>query len=403
MNAIRMIHRSIVPVGAAAIGLLLLASVGPSRAEQDGPPVYAIRAGRLLDVRRGVLVPQAVVVVRGDRIAAVGEASGVRIPAGAEVVDLGDATLVPGLIDTHVHLTLGGAADSNARATLLAGFTTVQDLGALGYANLALRDAVNRGDIVGPRIVSAGLWLGVSGGTCDFGGIGVRGPDAFARRVREDVARGADVIKLCVTGWVDDAFANPHRYEISDSELVATIRDAHDAGKRVIVHAISEAGVRVAVARGVDAVAHANFADSATVASMRERLVWVIPTLHSFSRDTASAHARALFAHMTEEFRRGVPVAFGTDAGVIRHGSNAREFGHLIRLGMTSLEAIRAATLNAAELLGMADRLGAVEVGKVADLVAVSGNPLDDITVLERVVFVMRDGRIVRRDGALGR
>jgi len=396
MNARRVHHRS------AVLGLLLLASGGGARVEPTAA-VIAIRAGRLVDVRRGALVPHVVVVVQGDRIVAVGGAGEIRVPAGAEVVDLGDATLVPGLIDSHVHLTLGGAADSNARATLLAGFTTVQDLGALGYANLALRDAVNRGDVVGPRIVSAGLWLGVTGGTCDLNGIGVQGPDAFTRRVREDVAHGADVIKLCVTGWVNDAFANPQRYEMSDSELVATIQEAHAAGKKVIVHAISEAGVRVAVAHGVAAVAHANFADSATLAAMAQRRVWVIPTLHSFSRDTASAHGRALFAHMAEEFRHGVPVAFGTDAGVIQHGSNAREFGHLVRLGMSPLEAMRAATVNAAELLGIADRLGAVEVGKIADLVAVSGNPLDDITALERIVFVMRDGRIVRRDGVVGR
>jgi imidazolonepropionase-like amidohydrolase len=395
MNAISPTNRA----GSILVGLCGVLLTGATAPQAT---VYVIRSGGFVDVRRGALVPHAVVVVQGDRIAAVGGAGDVRIPAEAEVVDLGDATLVPGLIDAHVHLTLGGAADSNARATLLAGFTTVQDLGALGYANLALRDAVNRGDIVGPRIMSAGLWLGVTGGTCDFDGIGVRGPDAFARRVREDIAHGADVIKLCVTGWVDDAFANPHRYEISDSELVATVREAHAAGKKVIVHAISEAGVRVAVARGVDAVAHGNFADSATLASMTQRRVWVIPTLHSFSRDTASAHSRALLAHMAEEFRRGVPVAFGTDAGVIRHGSNAREFSHLIRLGMTPLEALQAATVNAAELLGIADRLGAVEVGKVADLVAVSGNPLDDITALERIVFVMRDGRIVRRDGDVG-
>jgi imidazolonepropionase-like amidohydrolase len=195
----------------------------------------------------------------------------------------------------------------------------VQDLGALGYANLALRDAVNRGDVVGPRIVSAGLWLGVTGGTCDFDGIGEQGPDAFARRVREDLARGADVIKLCVTGWVDDAFANPQRYEISDSELVATIRETHAAGKKVIVHAISEAGVRVAIARA-DAVAHANFADSATLAAMAQRRGG------SSRRCTRS---RAIRRRPTAGRCSSTwPRSFVAGAGCVRHrrrGDSARE------------------------------------------------------------------------------
>lgn len=381
----------------AVWAIAVAAAGGRTAPPRDGTRV--IRAARLLDVRHGTIVPNAAVVVVDGRIAAVGARERVAVPAGAQIVDLGDVTLLPGLIDGHVHLSLAGSVDSNATATLHAGFTTVQDLGALDFAILAVRDSIRAGQRAGPRIVAAGPWIGVTGGICDFSGIGVqRGADAFAQRVREVLAHGADVIKVCVTGWVTDGFANPQQVEISDSELGAVIRAAHAAGRRVAAHAIGAAGVRLAVSAGVDAIAHGGFADSATVELMKRRDVWIMPTLQSFSRDSATPHGQALTAHMRWMVAQHVPIAFGTDAGVIRHGRNAREFLRLVQIGMRPVDAVRAATINAARMLGLSERIGAVEPGLDADLIAVQGDPLEDIAALQQVVFVMQQGRIVRQD-----
>jgi len=213
-----------------------------------------VQARRLVDVEAGIIRENMLIEVRGDRIAAVRPAAGPPPPPSATIIALAHVTVLPGLIDTHVHLTLGGAADSNARATLLAGFTTVQDLGALDYANLTLRDAVARGGTVGPRILASGPWIGATGGICDFQGIGVRGAEAFRARVREDVRRGADLIKICVTGWPKDGFEHPDSVEITPDELAAAVAEAHAARRRVAVHAIGTAGVRMAVAAGADVV-----------------------------------------------------------------------------------------------------------------------------------------------------
>jgi imidazolonepropionase-like amidohydrolase len=199
-----------------------------------------------VDVDRGRLIDNATVVIRGDRIVAAGSSTDTPVPANASVIDLPATTLLPGLIDAHVHLTLAGQPSANARATLDAGFTTVQDLGAIGYANISLRDAINAGKVERPRIVASGPWLGISGGICDFSGIGVRGAEAFRKRVREDVDRGADLIKVCVTGWLVEAVKDPAKYEISDDELFAAIDEAHRLGKRVAVHALSDGGISLA-------------------------------------------------------------------------------------------------------------------------------------------------------------
>ena len=219
-----------------------------------------------VDVERGRVIEDAAVVIQGARIVAAGARADVRVPADALLIDLPSMTLVPGLVDAHVHLTLAGPPRANARATLLAGFTTVQDLGAAAYANVAVRDAIREGRVEGPRVVASGPWLGIAGGTCDFNGIGVRGPDRFRRRVREDVERGADLIKVCVTGWLADAVKEPAKYEIGDDELAAAIDEAHRLGKRVAAHALSEAGIGVAVRLGADLIAHAGFPSPATVA-----------------------------------------------------------------------------------------------------------------------------------------
>jgi len=355
----------------------------------------AIRAGAMVDVERGRVIEDAAVVIQGARIVAAGARADVRVPADAVLIDLPSMTLVPGLVDAHVHLTLAGPPRANARATLLAGFTTVQDLGAAAYANVAVRDAIREGRVEGPRVVASGPWLGIAGGTCDFNGIGVRGPDGFRRRVREDVERGADLIKVCVTGWLADAVKEPAKYEIGDDELAAAIDEAHRLGKRVAAHALSEAGIGVAVRLGADLIAHAGFPSPATVAAMKERGVQQVPTLFSLA-SAAPDHLAALHARMRDAVAAGLPVAFGTDAGVIPHGANGREFEHLASIGLDALASLRAATLWGARAVGMAGDIGVLAPGRLADVIAVEGNPLRDVRALQRVRFVMKDGKVFK-------
>jgi imidazolonepropionase-like amidohydrolase len=371
------------------------AIVAPGAATLVPPQTASIvlEAAALIDVERGARIEDAVVVVTGDRITAAGPASKVAAPADARRITLGGMTLLPGLIDLHVHLTLAGSPEANARATLQAGFTTVQDLGAITYANLDLRDAIAAGKVVGPRVFASGPWIGQSGGICDFRGIGVRGADAFRRRVEEDVARGADLIKVCVSGWLQAAVDRPDEYEISDPELVAAIEAAHRQKRRVAVHALSRAGIKAAVANGADLVVHGGFADPEIVRVMQKRNVRQLPTLFSLTQGGGPA-ADALIGHMKSAVGQGLPVAFGTDAGVFPHGKNAEEFTLLTRIGLTPAAAIRSATLDAADVLGWQDRIGSLAAGKFADLIAVDGNPLADLSALKRVVFVMKGGQI---------
>ena len=358
------------------------------------PPVVSITAQRMLDVERGTVVQDAVIVIEGDRIAAAGPRSST--PPRGTVTDLGDVTLLPGLIDAHVHLTLGGAAEANARATLLAGFTTVQDLGALDHANIHLREAIKSGKVIGPRVVSSGPWLGESGLTCDFQGIGVKGPDAFRDRVRRDVAAGADLIKVCASGWLAQAVKLPEAIEITEDELRAAIEEAHRAKRRVAVHAISQRAVSAAVAHGADLIVHGGFTSADTVAAMKTRRVQMLPTLWSAKGANPPALYEQLRAHLAAAVRDGLPVAFGTDAGVVPHGSNASEFLELETLGLTKIDAIRAATLHGAAAVGMPGDVGVLAKGRLADIIAVRGNPLDDLRALQSVTLVMKGGTVVR-------
>jgi imidazolonepropionase-like amidohydrolase len=349
-------------------------AVSAAQAPPEVQPIV-IFVDAVIDVREGRTLPDAVIVVRGDRIETVG----------------------PRLsIDAHVHLALAGTPADNARLTVEAGFTTVADLGAIDDSMIKLRDAINAGKLPGPRVVAAGRWIGVSGGTCDFSGIGVRGAHAFRARVEEEVRRGADIIKVCVSGWLADARKNPTN-EISDEELTAAIETAYKYQRRVAVHAISEKGIATAVRLGADLVVHGGFADPATVKTMRQRAVYMLPTLFSFTRSQPEADVTALKAHLSNAVRQGLPVAFGTDAGVIRHGNNAREFETLQDLGLSPIEVLRAATLHAARALGMGKTIGSIEKGASADIVALDGDPLRDITAYQRPTFVMVQGRIHRR------
>ena len=363
---------------------------------QAQEPTVAIRAKAMVDVERGRLIDNATVVIRGDRIVAAGSSTDTPVPAKASVIDLPATTVLPGLIDAHVHLTLAGQPSANARATLDAGFTTVQDLGAIGYANISLRDAVKAGKVEGPRVVASGPWLGISGGICDFSGIGVRGAEAFRQRVREDVDRGADLVKVCVTGWLVEAVKDPGKYEITDDELRAAIDEAHRLGKRVAVHALSEGGISLAVRLGADLVAHGGFPSPETVLVMKTRGVQQVPTLFSLSTATLE-HLSALHTHMRAAVAAGLPIAFGTDAGVIPHGANAREFEHLASIGLDPLSSLRAATLSAARAVGMPADIGSLAQGRLADVIGVDGNPLQDLRTLQQVSFVMKEGKVFKK------
>jgi imidazolonepropionase-like amidohydrolase len=345
----------------------------------------------VLDVERGEMIENGLVLVTGDRIAGVGRKA--EITAKGEEINLGEATLMPGMIDAHVHLLLGGPAEANARATLKAGFTTVQDLGSLNYANIKVRNAIRAGKFPGPRVVSAGPWLGVSKGTCDFSGIGVEGVDAFRARVKKDVAEEADVIKVCASGWLADAAEKPDGAEISEEALQAAIEQAHALKRRVAVHAISERAIEISVTHGADLIAHGGFTSKATVAEMAKRRVYQIPTLFSLKGSVPPEVFEKLQKHLTAAVRDGLPIAFGTDAGVIKHGENAKEFSELVALGMKPIDAIRTATLEAAKAVGLDGQIGVLKIGMFADVIAVEGNPLNDLNALQKVKYVMKAGQ----------
>ena len=369
--------------------LLLAAFVTPALSQET----RTLTARWVLDVERGETVENGLIVVKGDKIAAFGRKGD--IAAEGEEINLGDATLMPGMIDAHVHLMLAGTGEANARATLRAGFTTVQDLGALNYANLKIRNSIRDGQFPGPRVVASGPWLGVSGGTCDFQGIGVKGPDAFRARVKKDVDEGADLTKVCASGWLAQAAERPDSVEISEEELRAAIEEAHALKRRVAVHAISERAIAISVTNGADLIVHGGFTAKETVAAMAQRRVFQVPTLFSLRANVAATVYDKLQKHLGAAFREGLPIAFGTDAGVIRHGQNAKEFFELVGMGLKPIEAIRTATVEAAKAVGLPDQIGVLKGGALADIIAVEGNPLNDLSALQKVKFVMKAGQPV--------
>ena len=418
--------------------LLLYVSAGLAVPQADQPAAVVVKAGRILDVRTGAYRDHQMILIAGDRIREVGDERELqpRVPSQARVVDLSRYTVLPGLIDAHTHLTyspylmgyrsLGVSVPReallgarNARVTLAAGFTTVRNVGASGYADVALRDAINAGDVPGPRILASAPALGITGGHCDenllapefhFSSEGVaNGVPAVMAKVREDIKYGADLIKFCATGGVLSKGDNAELEQFSPEEMQAIVREAHRLGRKVAAHAHGAQGIRDAVLAGVDSIEHGSFIDEEDIQLMKQHGTYLVPTLYlgdwflenyaklGLTEDMVAKAKLVMPAarqNVAKAFREGVKVAFGTDAAVYPHGLNAREFAVMVKLGLTPLVAIQAATINAADLLGWSDRIGTLEPGKYADMIAVEGDPLNDVTTLERVKRVLKGGEV---------
>ncbi len=400
----------------------------------------AIHAGKVLDARSGNYLTDQIIWIEGDRIKEVGKASEIsgRLPAGVKVIDLSNATVLPGLIDCHTHLTMtpydsgpAGMRKSyprqaltgarNARVTLEAGFTTVRNVGANGYSDIALRDAINAGDVPGPRMLASGPALGITGGHGDnnflapqynWSDDGVAdGVNGVTLKVRQDIKYGADVIKFMATGGVLSEGDNPALAQYSPEEMKAIVDTAHGLDRRVAAHAHGATGIKYAVLAGVDSIEHGSYINDEDIQLMKQHGTYLVPTVYLEDWLMENLQTLGLTPNMIEKakmvlpiaqehlshaFKEGVKVAFGTDAAVYPHGLNAHEFGKMVSMGMTPLQSIQAATVNAADLIGWTDRVGTIEEGKFADIIAVQGDPLADVRVLENVRFVMKGGEVIK-------
>jgi len=364
-----------------------------------GAQTSALDVQRILDPRTGRYSGPSVILVRDGRIVDVVPRSAFKASMADTVIDRHDDTALPGLIDAHVHLSIGGQPRANALADLRAGFTTIVDLGARTHRLLQIRDSINRGFIPGPRVIAAGIWVGVKGGVCEFGGIGIAGgAEEFKARIRANAAAGAEVAKLCISAWSATAFAQPTQYEMPDEIIRASVIEAHSLKRLVVAHDISLGGVRAALDADVDGLAHAAFVDSAAAVRMARQGMWMIPTLASLTAGDTTAAAPALRSAVALAYRSGVRLVFGTDGGVLPHGKNADEFDALASAGVTPIDAIRAATINAAEAFRLQDSIGVVAKGMLADIIAVKGDPLTQRELLKTPTLVMSRGQVGRNE-----
>jgi imidazolonepropionase-like amidohydrolase len=427
--------------------LLLALAATPVQAQDGAAPASAsvVHCGHLFDSSSGRLLGETSILVRGERIESV-QPGAMALPVGARLIELGDATCLPGLIDSHTHLTdetsptqysdqfRWNTADYAIRSTvyasrtLQAGFTSVRNLGDGDNASVALRNAINAGVVSGPRIFTAGGAIGSTGGHADgtdgyradlqgdpqaASGI-INGAEDAWKAVRQHYKDGVDLIKIMPSGGVLDESSSVDNAQMTIEEIKAVVAAAHDYGFTVAAHAHGAEAIRRAVIGGVDSIEHGTFMDDADMKLMKEHGTWYVPTIIAgrYVQEMAAkpgyyppqVAAKAMQvgpliqATAGKAYKAGVKIAFGTDAAVYPHGRNAREFVYMVEAGMPAAFALQAATKNAAELLKQSRNLGSVESGKFADIIAVDGNPLDDIALMQHVDFVMKGGAVVRQD-----
>ena len=420
----------------AVVGALPLLS---QPAQKPAAARTLVRAGSLLDVKTGKLLDSQTLIVVGDTIQSIAPSAQVPVQPGDAVIDLSGLTVLPGLIDVHTHLTFNTNFDPyytltqtdakeaingvvNARATLLAGITSVRNVGADGYTDVDLRDAINSGQVIGPHMQVSGPLIGITGGHCDddllpfrFHAAGDGVADGIAQvqhMVRQNIKYGADLIKICATGGVLSRGDDPQASQYTLEEMQAIVADAHRLGRRVAAHAHGAQGIFWATEAGVDSIEHGSYIDDAGIAAMKKHGTYLVPTLYledwmvqngnlpPFSHQKMVAISAVAKQNIKHAIDAGVKIAMGTDAAVYPHGLNAHELDvYVNQLGMAPLAALQTATVNAADLMGWSAKTGSLEPGKWADIIAVEKNPIDDVRVLQDVKFVMKAGVVYKNEG----
>ncbi|MGD0627749.1 MAG: amidohydrolase family protein [Terracidiphilus sp.] len=416
------------------------AALYPQTGKNAVPVRTLVRAGHLLDVKTGKLLDSQSIVVVGDTIQSIAATSQVQAQAGDAVIDLGGMTVLPGLIDVHTHLTMNTDFDPyrelistdakeaingvvNAKTTLLAGFTSVRNVGAYGFTDVDLRDAINAGQVPGPHMQVSGPLIGITGGHCDENLLPIKyhvvadgvadGIAEVQHKVRENIKYGADLIKICATGGVLSKGDDPQASQFTLEEMQAIVADAHRLGRKVAAHAHGAQGILWATEAGVDSIEHGSYINDEAIAEMKKRGTYLVPTLYledwmlekgslpAFYHQKMIDVSAVAKSNIKHAMQAGVKIALGTDAAVYPHGLNAHELDvYVNQLGMAPLAALQTATVNASDLMGWSAKTGTLEPGKWADIIAVDTNPLNDVRVLQDVKFVMKAGVVYKGQGA---